>query len=59
VQADIVAVLRKIDPDPRTKVAAEQRLRAALAKVIDKYSEKFRPGAGSKMFITADTASCS
>jgi hypothetical protein len=49
-------VLGKFDPDPNKKAAAEQQLRAALAKLIDKYSGELRPGAGPKKFVSADKA---
>src|SRR5262249_16171011 len=56
LKAEVIAVLRKIDPDPKHKAAAEQQLRAALAKVVAKYAGEFRPGVGSKRVVTADKA---
>jgi hypothetical protein len=53
---EVVAALRKFDPDPKNKAAAERQLRADLSKVVDKYSMQLRPGMGSKKFVTADKA---
>jgi hypothetical protein len=57
-RAEVLAVLGKFDPNPKDEeaAAAEQQLRAALAKVVDKYSGQLRPAAGSKRYVSADKA---
>jgi hypothetical protein len=51
---EVVALLSKIDTDPKKAAEAEKQLRTDLAKIVEKYEAKFRSNEGSKKYVSKD-----